>query len=531
MNVRRIQQERWRVFLLAMTAACVAFSIAAEAESGPSIHEQVAAAGPGDIVERPAGVFDLGRPLVITESVSLIGQGKEETILRSTAGEDGVMIRVDGADNVRLAGFTLDGAGNPALTQGVVISNGNGHEIEEIRIQDIPGQGGFGPHAIYASGDVTGSLFAHLEIRNIGPDSEWGAGIRIGQGGANNTIRDNRLEHLGRGGILTTHGSTDTRIFRNEVRDFGFAGPSLGIEVWGSGERVVIEHNTVDHWISVDGQTDVAVRFNTLTGPSGGADPGSYGLELVNSERVVMTDNIMEGGNHIGISVSNVARKDLVYYARNEMRNSETWGAQIQGEEGGAHRMYFHDNVFEGTRRSDASLYPGAAGHGFRFNGNAFQMTLDGNTFVDNAGAGVQLGGANLDRFVFTGNSIRDNDGAAITGAIDGGHLRWRGNDVADNAGGDDTPEEMGFDNGDPPAVAIVHELGGQAGDPVTFTLEGYDADQFSGVLWDLGAGIPQTGAEAEHAYDKPGTWRVAAIAWTTDGQGVLATANVEIAE
>lgn len=512
----------WIVLVIARIAAAVAGPL-------PSIHALVEAAEEGTVIELPAGTLELDRPLVIDKPVSLIGRGKDRTVLRSVAAEAGAMLIVRNVSGVRLVRFTLDGAGNRHVSQGIVLSNGSGHRLEELCIRDIPGSGDFGPHGIYASANVTDSVFARLEIRNIGRDSEWGAGIRIGKGGQGNAIEDNDLSGFGRGGILTTHGSTDTQILRNRVREFGFAGPGLGIEVWGSGRRVVIEDNSVDHWISVDGQEDVAVRRNAITGAADPARIGSYVLELVNSQRVVMTDNVASGGNQIGISVSNRARKDLAYWARNRMAGCQTWGAQIQGEEGGAHRMYFYRNVFEQTRKSDRSLYPGAAGHGFRFNGNAFGMVLHANQIVGNRGAGIQLGGPNLDRLAFIENVVQDNDGPAVAGAFRGEHVLWRANGVSGNQGGDNALTSKGFDERSLPDLVIRISADPKTGRVVTFELEGFDPARFTEVLWDLDHGVPRTGRTVEHTYDRPGPYRIAAIAWTPHGQAALAEADLTV--
>ncbi|MEX2381097.1 MAG: right-handed parallel beta-helix repeat-containing protein [Opitutales bacterium] len=520
----------WTIFKGAALFGCFSL-LAATAFANASVYQLVEAAHEGDVIELPAGTFELDRPLLIDKRLALVGQGRDETILRSTAGEEGVLIRIQGIDGARLAGFTLDGAGNENISQGIVLSGGSGHLLEDLRIRDIPGTGGFGPHAIHASSNVIDSRFAGLEIRNIGLDSEWGAGLRMGEGSRGNLIEENDLTGFGRGGILTTRGSTDTIIRNNRVRDFGHAGPGLGIEVWGNGERVVIEDNIVDHWISVDGQEDVAVRRNRITGAEDEEHIGSYGLELVNSSRVVMTDNVMEGGNHIGLSVSNRARKDLAYWARNQLLSSETWGAQIQGEEGGAHRMYFYENEFVQTKRSERSLYPGAAGHGFRFNGNAFQMVLHANRILNNEGAGVQMGGENLDRLSFIGNSIADNRGAAITGTFQGEAVAWEGNETSRNQGGDGGLESRGFDEWNGPELSIEVSGETRSGETLTLELNGFADELFSAVLWDLGHGIPMTGDRVEHVYDHSGEYRTAAIAWTHGGRGIRVEAELTITE
>jgi len=57
---------------------------------------------------------------------------------------------------------------------------------------------------------------------------------------------------------------------------------------------------------------------------------------------VVVTDNIVNRGAHIGLSVSNTPVKNNVFWGYNTVRDCIQFGAQLQGETGGIARHYFY---------------------------------------------------------------------------------------------------------------------------------------------------------------------------------------------
>ena len=131
----------------------------------------------------------------------------------------------------------------------------------------------------------------------------------------------------------------------------GSGGEGLGIEIWGGCPRSLIEDNVIDHWLSVDGGTQSAVRRNVI-----GSDDGTLKVlrDRNHRPRFVVTDNLVQGGASIGLSVSNRPVKNNVYWGYNTVRDCEQWGAQFQGESGGIAHHYFHHCVFENTLRGDA---------------------------------------------------------------------------------------------------------------------------------------------------------------------------------
>ena len=82
-----------------------------------------------------------------------------------------------------------------------------------------------------------------------------------------------------------------------------------------------------------------AVRRNVI-----GADDGTLkflGIEII-ARDVVVTDNVVKRGAHIGLSVSNKPVKNNVYWGYNTVRDCVQWGAQLQGETGGIAHHYFY---------------------------------------------------------------------------------------------------------------------------------------------------------------------------------------------
>ena len=136
----------------------------------------------------------------------------------------------------------------------------------------------------------------------------------------------------------------------------------------------MIEDNVMDHWLSIGGAARVAARRNTVRDATG--DIGFIGLEVIGQDLVV-ADNLVDGGQQIGISVSNDAHNQRQYCAYNTVRNMVQWGAQLQGDKAGARMLYYYRNKFLAMQRGNkAAIYPGADGRGFRFNGNCQDVTL-----------------------------------------------------------------------------------------------------------------------------------------------------------
>nr|MBC8869354.1 right-handed parallel beta-helix repeat-containing protein [Planctomycetota bacterium] len=260
---------------------------------------------PGDTIQLQEGVYRLNKAISVPSQRKLIGAGQDKTTLVFAGEQAGVFVALNGCEDVELAHLTLDGQDNPLVHQGIGGSNARRLWLHHLTIRNLKAKT-WGPHGILFSGKnptmergVTDSRISDCLIENVGLDAEYGGGIRLAWGSARNRVEDNVIRNTGRGGIFGDH-SAELVILRNSVS--GSGGTGLGIEIWGGCPRSLIEDNTVDHWISVDRGDQSAVRRNTV-----GTDDGTlkgYGIEIIARDMVV-TDNVVNRGASIGLSISN----------------------------------------------------------------------------------------------------------------------------------------------------------------------------------------------------------------------------------
>ena len=258
---------------------------------------------------------------------------------------------------------------------------------------------------------MTDSWICNCQIDNIGLGADFGGGIRLAWGCVRNQVLGNTITNTGRGGIFGDH-SAELVIRNNRVS--GSGGEGLGIEIWGGCPRSLIENNAVNHWISVNQGTQSAVRRN-LVGASDNSLKG-YGIEII-ARDVVVTDNLVQRGAQIGLSVSNKPVKENVFWGYNTIRDCTQWAAQLQGESGGIAHNYFYHCDFEGTLRNDPrALYRNDSGHGMRTNGNCRQLVFENCRFRGNGGYGLQLGGQGVDEICLLHCLISANGLACVSG-------------------------------------------------------------------------------------------------------------------
>ncbi len=495
-------------------------------DDSAAISAAIAAAAPGSTVYLPAGTFSISSSIVPQNGVRIAGAGRDSTVIEFIGSSPSAMVQMQSSTSnqaVELSGFTLDGKSNVNAVQGIVGSNGGQHHIHGLRVANLVSGPNFGPHGIYFSQNVVGSQITGNEFINIGVDSVWGGGVRISNGSNDNRVVGNTVQNTGRGGILVD-ASTTPVIQNNTINGSGLApgGPGLGIEVWGGSHGALIEDNVIDHWLSVDSSNYSAVRRNTVSNTSG---PVKFiGLELAGSVDVIFTDNVVDRGAHIGISTSNDAPKQRVFWGYNSISGAETWGAQIQGDESGVQQMVFYENTFEQTNAGAPYLYSGQ-GHGFRVNGNTQHLVLDSNRFVDNDGMGIQLGGGRIDQLEIINNTIAGNGGAPIRDSFGsslwylGSDLVFENNSIYDNGFDQQFFFSQGFAGNQKPLASIISSDIVPLGEAVDFSFSFADDGYVANVLWDFDEGVPQIDHQPSFTFTRLGTHRVTLLVWDDGGR------------
>ena len=514
---------------------CPSYAVATTIElrecDASSIATVIQQAEPGDTIRLPEGTIELTDPIQLVSRLKLIGAGQEKTRLVYAGSKPGVLIRLNSCEDVEVAHLTLDGQNNPLVHQGISGSNSRRLWLHDLTIRNLNAKT-WGPHGILFSGHnpsmergVTDSRIVNCWIENIGLDAKYGGGIRLAWGSARNEVVDNVIQNTGRGGIFGDH-SPELTIRGNRVS--GSGGVGLGIEIWGGCPRSLIEDNVVDHWISVDRGDLSAVRRNTI-----GTDDGTlkgYGIEII-ARDVVVTDNVVNRGARIGLSVSNKPVKNNVFWGYNRIRDCVQWGAQLQGETGGISHHYFYRCEFEDTVRGDSrARYPNDSGHGFRTNGNCLGMMFDECTFRNNGGYGVQLGGKDVDFLSFLRCQIIHNGLSAVTRPYKYSSLDFAECTVHGNKQ-DGLPPAKPF-----PAPAPVADFQMperiRTGVPIQFRCTSTAAGgEITERLWDFGQGIPAVEAAPTTTFDHPGTYRVTLIVWDNANRGARTEKMIKVVQ
>ena len=498
-----------------------------------AIAAAIAGSQPGDTVALPAGTYEITETVAPRSGTRLVGAGREHTILRFAGDQPAVMVSLVGCADVTISDLALDGAENPLATQGIAAYDARRLSILRVGVRSlVPGEG-FGPHGILFNGEnptrergVTDSLIAECDLENIGVGAPFGGGIRLSWGSSRNEVRDCRIARTGRGGIFGDNGSTDLTIRGNSVS--GSGGEMLGIEVWGGCDRSVIEDNHVDHWLSIGGCDWCAVRRNTISATDGTF--GFCGIEAIGSY-LVFSDNVVDGGQVVGLSVSSSQPKQYVFYGNNTFRRCTQWGAQFQGEAGGiAYQYLYRCRFVETTVGRGTVWYPGDEGHGFRVNGHTQHLVLEECEFADNGRYGVQVTVGDVDLWSFLRCAVRGNGGPAVAAPAAADAVEWVDCTVEGNAS-DVLPPAKPFAT--PPPIAgfdVPAEV--RVGEPVSLssTTSRPGEGEIVQALWEVGDGPPLAGDTVTHTCTRPGTYRVTLIVWDTAGRAGRAEREVKVA-
>jgi parallel beta-helix repeat protein len=500
--------------------------ISSGGDSSEVIQNAIDQAASGDRIICQPGVYELNRPLRAKSGVAIIGESRDGTIFRYMGKDQDGMIRLQQVTGVEVATLTLDGSGSRELLYGIHIYQGSRHHIHDLLITNMIRDTGMGPVAIRLNGNVnrigaTDCLIENNVMLGIGVNSKWGGGVRCSWGSSRNIIKNNIIQNTGRGGIFGNDGAAELEIRGNTVSGSGMgSSDALGIEVWNGCDRALIEDNIIDHWLSIDRCDYCAVRRNVVG--DGNNDRIAYiGLELAGGSYNIFTDNHVNGGQRVGISSSNNAPKEQVFWARNKIENMAQFGVQIQGDEGGAWNHYFFKNRISGTKNNNpAAKYASVAGQAFRFNKNVWNVTLDSNEIVNNAGTGIQFS-SDIDYITLKNNVVSGNGGAAASRIPETArHVQWGGNVVSDNKN-NTAPDATGFALRKMTAgIRIISKA--RVNQPVCFTahVAANDATALR-HLWDFNEGLPASGSEAIHVYGNPGEYVVTLLVWDDAGQGV----------
>ncbi|NPV46018.1 MAG: PKD domain-containing protein [Armatimonadetes bacterium] len=514
-----------------LTTGCHAATVIVSGNDTAAIAAAIEQSQPGDTILLPAGTYTLSASIAPKSETRLVGAGQDKTTLLLTGDKPTAFVSLSGVTDVTVSDLTLDGQNGPVAAVGVSAHDCRRLRLERLTIRNLAAEA-FGPHGIHFNGEnptrqhgVTDSLIRDCTIENIAPERPWGAGIRLSWGSSRNQVLNCRISNTGRGGIFGDNGSTDLIIRGNTVS--GSHGERLGIEVWGGCDRSLVEDNRIDHWLSIGGSDWCAVRRNTISCHEGCF--GFCGIEAIGSFLVV-TDNVVDDGQIIGLSVSSPLRRQYHYYGNNTFRMCSQWASQFQGESRGIQNHYLYRCRFADTTVGREKLwYPGFEGNGFRITGNTREMVLEECEMTGNGRLGMELLGAGVDCLDFVRCVVKGNKGAAMVPLAQEGQagppfgaLEWR--DCVVEGNGDNTLAPAAPFPYPPPTAGFSGPERVRVGEQVRLASTARAAaGPLKRIFWDLGDGIPMMGPRVRHVYPQPGTYTVTQIVWDTHGRGARA--------
>jgi len=388
-------------------------------------------------------------------------------------------------------------------------------------------------------------VISNCQISHIGSPSEvWSGGIRMDYGSSRNQILDNYIIYTSRGGVHCGIDASNCVVRGNTIRGcYNTSLEVLDIELWNPDlhNNAIVEDNSVEHWMSMAGVTNAAVRRNTVkladdyenTADYPRFSTGLCDLEAVNTTNSTFTDNELGAGNDLGISESDAVLMSNLYFAYNDIHDLQWWGAQIQGYldpiNGQCTYQYFYKNNFHDMTNTTAGY-----GYGLRFNGGSRNITVDSNTFSGNANASVQMSGTwpleNSDNnLFFTDNTFNDANAFSL-----GPNQTYLTNFLVEGSQGSGAatvPPNRGNVPAAPTAVASLNSLNVKTGEAVSFDAGGSSSPSGAIVrrLWDFGEGVPTTDMKGTHVFVTPGAYRGTLVVYDAAGRSAIQEFTINV--
>jgi parallel beta-helix repeat protein len=279
-----------------------------------TIQAAVSAAGPNDTIIVCPGTYD-EQVAVNTNGLKLRSQKPLAAIIQAPATPvDSAIVEVDGAENVEIAGFTIQGPISGAIAYGILVGDGGSARIQKNHITDIRhepmdgAQTGVGILVFEAAdADISHNLI----------DDYQKGGVVVDGTGSHAAIKHNNVIGVGPTGVLAQNGvqvsaGATAEVSHNQVSGNAYTGAfffSAGILLFESGPTKVT-HNQVSN-------NDVGIELSfveeTTTVSHNKIDGGSYyGLGLTGSSNIVVSHNFVSGSAGKGIWLSDASSGNLI---------------------------------------------------------------------------------------------------------------------------------------------------------------------------------------------------------------------------
>ncbi len=258
-------------------------------EPGDDLVAILALLDDGSSITFGPGTYVLDSPLLVGRDISLIGAGRETTILESTAADAAIAVFGDGA--LRLRDLDVSHSGDRPAS--VILAFGAPVDIERVNVRGARGdaeQGGTGNGVLLSAGIIPG------------PDGA--ADTTVGSGEVKDSVLvDVQVSNNEVAGIAVNDRLApvieNARILDNELCGICFLGESAGIV-----EASTIEGNAFG--VQAGDRSAPIVRNNTIR------SNGVVGVVIVGESGALIESNIIEDNGEAAIAVQESASPQIM---------------------------------------------------------------------------------------------------------------------------------------------------------------------------------------------------------------------------
>jgi parallel beta-helix repeat protein len=343
-----------------------------------SIQAAVNAASPGDTIQVRPGTYTEQVTIPATkDDLTLKSQTPQSAVIKAPATLTGPVVRVAGADDVEIEGFTVTGPA-AGVTAGIQVDQGGSAEVSKNLITDIrpPGstglQNGIGV-LVGGQGSATDTGDAVVVDNTITRYQKEGVTV-TGAGSraliADNTITGTPSPLVAQNGIDVQSGA-DAAVLGNTIKNNQYlpTNPAdttiaTGVLLFQAGDVLVAGNRVLDNQEGiVDVQTDgAAVLLNQVS------DSLGIGVDLFGAKNLTVAGNVVTDNGTAGIFLQDVTGSTV---ALNLSRGNQT-GVLVTGASSG-NGIRFNDlRGNTGFDAFDDTTGTGTAGTANTWAGNRF---------------------------------------------------------------------------------------------------------------------------------------------------------------
>lgn len=281
----------------------------------------VSLAGSGSTIRLAAGTYVVGEPLVALRPLTLVGAGRDDTVIRSIAPGAAMLLDADGDVTIRDLTVSHDGSSSAS----VVVVTGGGYSFERLRVAGgvaaDNGAGGFGIVVRSTADPLRGSGDRAEVIDTVLSDHE-GGGLFVGNDGAP-TLRDVTVARTGGCALCFVEQATgviDGARVRSapigmraddesapQVNRLRVQRADIGVVVTGSAAPTVSSSRITDTRSGVEVIDNASPTLSDVTV----IDSQDIGLRLAGSSQATVRRVRVTGAPTVGIGVADDAAPTL----------------------------------------------------------------------------------------------------------------------------------------------------------------------------------------------------------------------------